>query len=1300
MPNPNPAGPSPAAHAIAEATDGLHRLVDSVPLRAWRIGGWMLAVLYFAAATAILGLRYLVLPEIDNHRGDLEQAISRSIGLPVTIREIAADWQGLNPRLALQAVRIADEAGRPALEFQTIEAVVSWTSLFHGALRLDRLELLEPMLAIRRAEDGSVYVAGIRIDPDRQGGGLSDWVLRQRQVVIRDAMVIWEDARRKAPPLELKHVNLRLDNSGDRHRLGMTAEPPPALASGLDLRADLVGPTLERIGEWRGEAYAALDRVDLAAWRTWVDYPVHLPQGAGAMRVWIDVAGGRPEAATADVDLREVRLKLRPDLPLLDVTTLAGRLTGAALPDGLRLGAEKLVLATREGPGIGPLDFSLRRTVPQGDGQAGGGEFTANGLDLGALARLAGHLPLNEALRSRLDAYRPQGKVYDVDFRWAERAEETEILAVRARFENIGLQATAALPGFSGLSGELSGGQQHGTISLDSRNAALLMPQVFPEPRLEFEQLQGKATWSTSGERRELRLNHVEFANRDAAGTASGSYAWRHGELGEVDVVARLSRAETGAVWRYLPHVIMPDVRAWLKAALVGGRADEAKLRLKGPLKDFPFADPNQGIFQVTGRFGGATLRYAPDWPPIENVGGELLFEGRHMVIQATGGNVYGVQIGGARAEIPDLGADSPMLTAQGRASGPTADFLRFVAASPVTEFIDHFTDGMRASGGGTVQLSVDMPLAQLDKTRIRGEFLFVGNTIHPGPDLPPLTDANARVLFSESSLSVRNATGRLLDSPVTVSAETRDGAVAFSLNGSASAAGLRQHFDTPLLEHLSGVTTWRSGIRAQKGQVRLDLESNLLGIASSLPPPFNKSAAEPLALKVERSAAPVPGNNGRQRELTRISLGQVLSATLQRRLDEAGGTLERGAVGIGQAPPGMPESGVALAASLPALDADAWRRALAGGSRDTAIPLSSGTVRIDRLVAYGQQFEGFGMKAALRDQIWQAQITSKEMAGELSWRRGGAGRLQARLKHLALADVRPAVVAPSGEEDVKEIPGLDVVAESFTLRGKQLGRLELEAVNRAGIWDVDRLMVRNPDGTLTATGEWQAGEGSGHTVLDFQLNVGDIGKLLERLGYPNAVRRGSGRLEGKLGWDGAPSSIDYASLGGKLNLDVRQGQFAKLEPGVGRLLGVLSLQALPRRATLDFRDVFSEGFAFDGISGSIDVRRGVMETANLAIAGPAAKVRMSGIVNLNNETQDLSVKVQPTLSETVAIGAAIVNPLAGVAAYFAQKVLKDPIEQAFAYEYRVTGNWADPKVERAAGPQSAAPAIPAGPTP
>src|SRR5690606_15043324 len=144
-----------------------------------------------------------------------------------------------------------------------------------------------------------------------------------------------------------------------------------------------------------------------------------------------------------------------------------------------------------------------------------------------------------------------------------------------------------------------------------------------------------------------------------------------------------------------------------------------------------------------------------------------------------------------------------------------------------------------------------------------------------------------------------------------------------------------------------------------------------------------------------------------------------------------------------------------------------------------------------------------------------------------------------------------------------------------------------------------------------------------------------------------------------------------------------------------GRLLGVLSLQALPRRITLDFRDVFSEGFAFDRISGSIGVARGVLRTDDLEIRGPAARIMLAGNADLAAESQDLRVLVQPTLSESIAIGAAagLVNPVAGVVTYLAQKVLSDPIERLFSYEYTITGSWSDPQVAR-----SNAAALPATP--
>jgi uncharacterized protein YhdP len=231
-------------------------------------------------------------------------------------------------------------------------------------------------------------------------------------------------------------------------------------------------------------------------------------------------------------------------------------------------------------------------------------------------------------------------------------------------------------------------------------------------------------------------------------------------------------------------------------------------------------------------------------------------------------------------------------------------------------------------------------------------------------------------------------------------------------------------------------------------------------------------------------------------------------------------------------------------------------------------------------------------------------------------------------------------------------------------------------------VWHLDALSLSNPEGGFTGKGVWRPGR-DGRTELDFKVEASDVGRFLARLGFGDAIRRGTATLGGTVQWAGAPTAIDYPSLAGTMNLEAENGQFQKLEPGVGRLLGVLSLQSLPRRITLDFRDVFSEGFAFDRISGSINVKAGVLRTDDLEIRGPAARVMLKGSADVARETQDLLVTVQPTLSESLAVGATLVNPVAGVVTYLAQKVLSDPFERLFAFDYRITGQWQDPKVEK-----------------
>jgi uncharacterized protein YhdP len=219
------------------------------------------------------------------------------------------------------------------------------------------------------------------------------------------------------------------------------------------------------------------------------------------------------------------------------------------------------------------------------------------------------------------------------------------------------------------------------------------------------------------------------------------------------------------------------------------------------------------------------------------------------------------------------------------------------------------------------------------------------------------------------------------------------------------------------------------------------------------------------------------------------------------------------------------------------------------------------------------------------------------------------------------------------------------------------------------------------PETQLTGSGSWRPVERN--SKFDFTLTTADVGAFADAIGYSGIVRGGKAKLAGQLEWKGSPTGIDYPTLSGLLELGVEDGRFERLEPGVGRLLGILSLQALPRRATLDFRDVFSDGFVFSSIVGKVAVSNGVMRTDNIEIVGPAARVLMKGQADITAETQDLRVTVRPTLTESVAIGAAVVNPAAGAVAYLAQKALGDPIEKMFSYDYSVTGNWVEPIVTK-----------------
>ncbi|WP_298312505.1 YhdP family protein [Propionivibrio sp.] len=1271
---------------------------------------WGFWLAYFGFVLTILALRYSVLPHIEDYRTDIERLASQGLGQTVSIGRIEASWEGINPDLTLLDVRIADADGLPALAFSRIEAILSWWSVPSAQLTLRLLRIDEPTLNLRRHADGHIFIAGIPLSQEQSDNDVSDWVLAQKRIRIRGATLVWEDELRGAPALVLEDLNFSLDNDGKHHRFGLTALPPEVLAAKIDVRGDFKGKDIDQFESWSGQVYGEIGYADLAVWQQWIDYPLSLPRGRGALRAWLAFADGGPSEISADISLQDVSLSLAKDLPALDLAYLSGHLGGKISGPGFALTGRRVELEisraftqghnARETILIEPMDFQVN-WQPEPDGKTVVGSASASRIDLGALAKLADHFPFDPRARQALFDFAPRGQVSGLSAQWNGDAEHLQTYSVKAGFEALALKARGAYPGTSGLSGTLEANDKGGSATLRSKDMTIDLPGVFPESLIALDTLNAYAKWKISEGVVDAVLTRAEFAGPEAAGTAQGKYHYTGKGPGTIDLNAALVRADARAVWRYMPHVVGENARYWLRDSLLSGGASEAKLTLKGDLANFPFLDKSKGQFLVTVKAHDVVLDYAKGWPRIEGIDGDLRFEGNGMTVEAHHGSILGAQLSHTRAVIPDFDAPISTLTVKGSVDGATSEFLKFIENSPVAERINHFTDDMRASGNGHLDLGLVIPLdeAKLDDSKIDGTYRLMNNELTVDAALPPIKQVNGNVQFSGDEIQVSEINSVFLGGPLKIKGGSqKDGKVLITANGLIDIAQLRKQSGSPLLGPLSGSTPYRAEVRINKRNADLAIDSRLVGLASAFPEPLGKAASDTMPLHFEKKLLPSePVAKGKIAEVAvrdqiDAALGNFLSIQLIRKQQPGGFLTERGAIAIGR-PLQLPDAGVTLSLSAKKLDIDYWRRLL----RSTEAVASAGTkpsppfvdsinIKTDDLQLFGRHYNDADLSVAPGAAQWKIRMASRQANGDLQWDVAEQGKLTARFKNIAFdSSTEPA--GPDIGEVIKELPALDIVADEFSIGIRRFGRLELQANNEGSVWQLNRIQMSNPHGNLSGKGQWQIAGGKNLTHLDFKIDSGDVGKLLERLGYPGTLRAGKAQLGGKLEWSGPPTSLDYASLSGDMSLEASNGQFLKLDPGAaGKLLGLISLQGLPRRISLDFKDVFSQGFAFDSIAGKVSVASGMMRTERLQIDGPSARVVMRGEVDLKNETQRLNVNVQPELGGTAALGVGIINPIAGVATLFAQKLLQNPLNRMFGFDYLITGKWDDPKVEKLTG--------------
>ncbi|MBC7471110.1 MAG: TIGR02099 family protein [Ramlibacter sp.] len=919
-------------------------------------------------------------------------------------------------------------------------------------------------------------------------------------------------------------------------------------------------------------------------------------------------------------------------------------------------------------------------------------------------------------------------------------------------------------PGIRGAAVDFDLTQAGGKARVTLRKGALEFPGVFEEPVIPFDDFAADLQWQLKGDQISTSVTNLKFANADAQGegqvswhTVDAAKAVTHSRFpGVLDLQATLSRAEGTRVHRYLPQSVSKNARDYVREAVTQGSATSMKFRVKGNLHDFPFGDGKSGEFRVTANVRDATYAYVPRsmtrgtgaWPALTQLAGELVFDRNGMQMKGAQGRfagAAGLQFK-AEAEIADLRAIA--VKVKGEVRGPLQESVAIVNGSPMAALMANALAKATTTGNADIRLQLDLPISHLDQSRVQGSVTLAGNDVQISPDTPLLARSRGVVSFNETGFSLAGIQARALGGDVkldgsshSVPAGSSEPAMVLKAQGTASAEGLRQARELGFLSRIakdaSGSAGYNATLTLRRGVPEVAVTSTLQGLALNLPPPLNKSAEQALPLRFDNTLVRESLASGtRLQDQLVLELGRIVSIAYVRDLSAAEPRVVRGGIGVGlaageSAP--LPEQGVLANINLANVDIDAWARVLEAAAGPSAAPVRLGTagtagaagsqgylptvmaVRAKELTVEGRKLHNVVVGGSRDGLLWRANVDASELNGYVEYRQpssAGSGLVAARLARLNIAASAASEVEALLEEQPTSIPALDIVVDDFELRGKKLGRVEIDAVNRVasqGIreWRLNKLTVTMPEAAFTANGNWAAlsAQAPGaapavrtgarseprRMVMNFRFDIADSGQLLARFGMKDVVRRGKGRMEGQVSWLGSPLSLDYPSMSGNFNVNVESGQFLKADPGLAKLLGVLSLQSLPRRLTLDFRDVFTEGFAFDFVRGDITIQQGIAATNNLQMKGVNAAVLMEGKADIARETQDIKVVVIPEINAgTASLVASVINPAIGVGTFLAQMFLRQPLIRAATQEFHIDGTWADPKIARQ--PRNAAP--------
>lgn len=1281
-------------------------MVKNILSRLYHLALETSALLLLLIAVIITGIR-LTLPNIDDHHEHIEDWASEYFNYPVEVASISADWDSWLPNFYLHQVKISTtDSSENSINFDLAHISIDiLSSLYKMEIVPESLTVSGINLMLLQQQSQRDYVAKYFAYDLRhtriENNSLLRWLLEQRNILLQDTRITLIDTGNDEQFI-LYDAELNIRNNNYRTQINGTATLPPPYGNtinfSIDARGDLFTPN------WSATSYFESEAIDLAL----LPEDFHPPaleeyQGLGDIQLWSTWNQAKLRSLEGRLKLDNVTLGNQQST--IQLQQMIGNFMVTSRSDGgihLLLDLEKL--ATENGTWPKSLLSLTQITDPEQDDRY---IINADYLNLDDINDLLQTFPALSQQPQAIKDFQLSGELNNTSIKYDPSLDQTRQLQISSEFSDLGIRDRHQKIAFEGLSGSIDGMQHAGTLHINS-NIATLETTAFVQP-ISFYELKTKLDWQFQDDELRLHSDQIKTHTEDFYLLLRGKMRFSPDkELPFIDMLMGIKDLEIKRLVPYLPTNLPTDFREWLSSSLRGGEINSAQIALRGWLEDYPFHNA-EGTFNGFAEIENGTLHYDPQWPQINDIDATLFAKGETLTLDAAYGRIFTTDLTQTRSVISGIASATQLLTIDSKINGQLQDGSLFIKNSPLgqEQTMQQLVE-QNISGGMDLLLHIDIPLST-DPISFTGRLSILDGSIADADTDIAITKINGNIEFSEDTVSGSGIRGRFADYPVDLSIESyNDTGTKITLAGIADpqfiSSQLLHYFPSiepwhPEIERrISGTCTWQGSIitnhtgdPAETG-TRIIIQSDLQGLALDLPSPLAKGLeSEPLKLEIK------PVSN-KQQEIN-IQYADILNAILDIRSNVTGQQeLLSAALSFGdQAASNNDSTLLSISGNIDHLVIDEWlgliqRELDTNLATGQALPLAL-DIHADTLHFANQSFSQVEMKLDRDDPVYQLNINSADISGDI-YIPGTTGATIIKLHRLRLSDIVDIAQKKKNMIKPDSIPSLDIDISELIYLDTALGRIKLTLAKKDHGLAIENINLSKEDMLLSGHGSWNIINGIDQSSFDLQLHAGSINTILGIFNYTdNTIESGKADISLKLKWQGTPIDFSLSGLEGDLDIHIEKGQLMNIEPSIGRLLNLINLHTLPKRFIFDFADIFSEGLAFDHITGNFHLQNGHAYTNDAFVSGYATDINFSGRTGLIAQDYDNLVTVIPKISSSLPITGMLLGPIGigvGTTMLLTKDVfsfLNDGIDNLLLRQYRLTGSWYDPQVEAVTAP-------------